>query len=413
MRMMCLLGGSASLPVVMLLVQASTTFAECPDTCRNACVRGIKNSRCGLACCKWMLEQSNISIQPAAVMTMQSAFRLMHLWKCPPHVSSTSSAVIVYALGPSGRYMARSAFEFLAADSDIGVLYYVQDSKSSPINFDGAIISYRNCTSVRPIAGNFHSTDQRKIRHYSGRYDMAKLDVHHHLIDEEKVVLIDSDSYVLPSLGRRVTDVFANFSSTAFVGGSQLYANGGGEGINSGFLLLHLHRLRNFERQYCPGKKWYECVSRYRENNGIYHDNTDQGMWNSFLIDNLEYLHALPCGFHAHIDIMRSFLIGMVNVSMSCPKYKLRNLECSELNPRNFAQTTYKEEPVVFHGAARLQPMARLCAMLFTSDAKKRQLMFSKYPCYCLSFVGAADERVWMTASDAPNPTGCQKWRPS
>ena len=129
----------------------------------------------------------------------------------------------------------------------------------------------------------------------------------------------------------------------------------------------------------------------------------------------------LPCGFHLGVELLRAYVLQherQVYTTASCGSRwrNLTNASCSSTSykPQGSSFVRHALEsggwapndvmhPRIMHGAARLQPLARLGAMLATSgDPAQRRHLLAKFPCHCWGHI------MQYTGRNAV----CKHWQP-
>ena len=222
----------------------------------------------------------------------------LYLWRCQPLIPNGYVPFLVYMLGRDGPDMGSGMFEFVA-DSDVGVVFIVVS--------DGMLPRLRGNLGARNCSLSSNSLPRATIRaetHYSRAFDMEKLLLLAHMPqEEERVVLLDADTFCTPSTARAFGHVFEHMSGSQIVAGS-LSGAFHTDDINSGVLAVDLKRMRAWERSFCPGSVWFACVYRFYNRPGrpgynaalpgphksrpTYTDLADQGLWSSLLVDHPE-----------------------------------------------------------------------------------------------------------------------------
>ena len=381
------------------------------------------------------------------------------LWCCPAlntaHSHSTLPALLLYRLGEMGPTMAKHQFEFVAHDEDVGDVYVVADATSYPPALSGPLAA-RSCAVAKELdwadigpagvagpAGN----------HYSGRWCMQKLELLRHLPDSvETAVLLDADGFLLPRGMRVLKAQLAQLGSQQFVaaprtdarverrssdGTRSLSVPKRSEGINSGLLAIHIPRMRAFEAQFCPGQPWWRCILRDQPK-GYNHVGGDQAVWNALLVDRPQVWRPLPCGTHLSIDALRAAAarfssdaavalcvplpLGAASPEASVFRGAHRSFEtCGEEQvvhaddtrfgpvPRANASLPWPLGAAVTHGAARLQPLARLVAALIAAPTvQRRREIFRAFPCWCYHYIRSDGVATFGAPRGTPKgDTGC------
>tara|TARA_B110000046_G_scaffold183383_1_gene219409 strand:- start:76 stop:1323 length:1248 start_codon:yes stop_codon:yes gene_type:complete len=353
----------------------------------------------------------------------------MRLWRCKPRAPNDHVPFLVYMLGQGGQRMGAGVFEFVG-DADVGEILLVLN-EGDPLQRLNGEVGLRTCSQSADLLTR---SSAHAASHYSASFVMEKVMLHAHLPpEEERVVLLDADSFILPGAAGAFGEVLNQMTGRQFVAAS---TNGAftSDNINTGVLAVDLKKMRAWERSYCPGRYWFECVARFWNRPGSPHYNrslpgplvarpgfvdlTDQGLWAAMLVDDLRLWRPLPCSFHLHVDLLRSYLLkkehklgvhgcgstskwsNLVNGSCSHPFYRLGKSPFVEYA---LAHGGWDPDdvmhPRVVHGAAHLHPIARLGAMVAVSrkPAQQRALL-AQFPCDCFGHIAGH------------NADRCMKW---
>lgn len=391
------------------------------------------------------------------------------LWYCPSVAQAPGAAaahglpaVLLYRLGELGPEMAKHQFEFISDDASVGDVYIVADSTSSAPRLNWGL-SARTCAMTRELewadigplgaagpAGN----------HYSGKWCMQKLELLTHLPESvTTAVLVDGDAFVLPDGMRLLRDQIAELAPSQFVaaprsdarvawrfpnGTSMLAIPRRSEGINSGLLAVHVQRMRAFASNFCRGMPWWRCILKTQPK-GYKHVGGDQAIWNALLVERPYVWRPLPCGTHLSIDALRAEVARLASanaVPLCSPRAVASSsglnftLKAEDVFSPAFRRTfdsCHPDQPVlaedqhfgpvpradlrfpwpsgvaVTHGAARLQPLARLVAALLTARTKlRRKEIFESFPCWCYHYIRSDGGSTFGAPRGTPlGDTGC------
>ena len=378
------------------------------------------------------------------------AARPLQLWRCaaPPEAAANDlPAILLYLLGELGRTPS-GTFEFVRDDGDVGEIFVVGEADAAAPQFRGAV-GRRNCAVVRPLSWEHGIPTSAGGKHYSRQWCMQKLELLTHLpADVDATVLIDADTYMLRDGSRIFRDQLRLLRADQFLaaprtdartvarvnGTSRLVIPHKSEGINSGTLALSATRMRAFAASYCPGRPWWRCVFD-AEPLGYNQVGGDQAVWNWLLADHPRVWRQLPCHTHTGIDTLRPAMLRLARAvgAAPCdarlgvteahvfPKSLTRNGDSCEahtsvvVDDARFGDVPREAVPwpggvAVTHGAARLQPLARLVAALLsaTDDAQKRA-MLAAFPCWCHGYVRQDGAPAFGAPHGAPRATGCHE----
>lgn len=370
----------------------------------------------------------------------------IQVWRCPQLQDSHSQRlpVVTYLLGQNGPRMGSGMFEFVP-EASMGTLYLVLSTPMNVQLFAAKQILYgeiglRTCERA---GARIMLPKLWLPAHYSAEFDLWKLMVHRHVPENESAaVLLDADTYLLPRSMEMLQLQLESLNVSQFIAASLNEANTK-DGINSGVLVLRFDRMRAWESSFCPDHWWFACVHRFFDNSRRIGDNADQGMWNSLLVDHSELWKPLPCGYHAHVDVLRYYAATHVLNSSAtvhrCSKarelrailMKHSKLEAvsrksivairkrkgavqhmlginRDTHPCGLAQfkpngsvfaararaegTLKPHWPLVAHGAAWIQPIARLFVRLESTPPNERERILEDFPCWCYGAVHADDE---------------------
>lgn len=381
----------------------------------------------------------------------------LRLWRCAAPSSAALEAlpaVLLYHLGPLGAAMGRGMFEFVR-DTDVGDVYVVADATAERAPPFRGGLSARGCAPVRelpwvefpkPAAGG----------HYSGRWCMQKLELLSHLpADVRTAVMLDADVYLTRDGLRILRDELRALRPAQFLAAprtdarvSRRHPNGSSwlgvphrsEGINSGVLALDVGRMRTFAAGFC-GAQWWRCIldSRPKGYNDV---GGDQAVWNALLVERPQVWKQLPCGTQLSIDTLRAAVVRIAHAARApicearpsaaggvvvLPEHTLsRYLDsktsdgCGEVEHVEADDVRFGAVPratrewpgrvAVTHGAARLQPVARLvAALLAASGDDERRLIFRAFPCWCYGYIKNDGEATFGAIAGSPKGnTGCQ-----
>jgi hypothetical protein len=363
-------------------------------------------------------------------------------------------ALLLYLLGDIGPQMARGIFEF-ARDEDVGDVYTVSEATASAPRFTGAMAE-RKCDVIRSAMRWALVPAFAAGNHYSGRWCMQKLELLTHLPHYvESAVLLDADAYVLPNgmrlLGGYIRDLKApRFAAVPRTdarvhlvlrnGTRSLRVPHRSEGINSGMLALNVTRMRAFGETFCPGRSWWSCVldTQPRGYNDV---GGDQAVWNAMLVDRPDLFTQLPCSTHLSVDALRSAAMRIAR-GVGVPLCEARPLaDGTAVKPgqvfvpqmrRNADscsddQRVYADDPrwgpvpraakpwphgvAITHGAARLQPLARLVAALLSSPSdEERRAILAAFPCWCYQYIRSDGSATFGALPGTPKgDTSCHK----
>ena len=365
----------------------------------------------------------------------------LRLWRCKPRVPNDHVPFLIYLLGSEGQGLGHRIFEFVG-DADVGEIFLVLH-EGVPLQKLRGEVGSRPCSQSAESLARSLDLRARAPGHYSGQFVMEKLMLHAHVPSEVgRVVLLDADTFVLPGFAAAIGEVLNQMHGRQFVAGS---TNGAftSDNINTGVLAVNLNKMRAWERGYCPGHYWFECVTRFWNRRGSprynrslpgpliarpgFTDLTDQGLWSAMLFDDLQLWRPLPCSFHLHVDLLRSYILrkerklgvlgcgsrstwkNLVNGSCSHQGYRLKRSPFVEyaLAHGGWAPDDVMH-PQVFHGAARLHPLARLGAMVATTrkPAQQRALL-AQFPCQCFGHINHGLCMNWNITGVAGEKAGC------
>lgn len=392
---------------------------------------------------------------PASLKTRGVA---LTLYRCaaPPAFASARPAppaVLLYLLGERGPTMGRGVFEF-AEEGDVGDVFIVGEATATPPPRLSGALHARACIEESSATHHLRWADVPLTAagsHYSGRWCMQKLELLRHLPpDITHAVLLDADTYVLPGGIRLLGEELNALTPTQFLaaprtdardawtmrnGTSVLGVPRRSEGINSGMLAVHLPRMRAFESAFCPGSPWWRCVLD-EQPKGYNHIGGDQAMWNALLVTRPEVWRPLPCGTHLSIDTMRETVRRIAQDAGVAPCTPRRHaghsvgagqilsvalrrsgddcLVAVAMNDARFgavprAARAWAHRSAVTHGAARLQPLARLVAALLSrpTDLIAHRALLDRFPCWCYGYIKSDGTPTFGAPPGTPGESGC------
>lgn len=420
-------------------------------------------------------------------------------WHCaaPTAAASRLLPLLIYAIGPSGPAMASGVFQLQTRDENIGDIYMV--ASAGGVGLRGNATGRGPGRRARPpFIGPMSERwcypalpPKKRARvfiggrpHYHQQFVLEKLALLDSLPEPlESVALLDSDVYLMPGFAPLLMEQLDAMVPPQFVAAPRaeartwLNSNGGkagtslrcsnanclaipapSEGINSGCLLLHLGRLREWNARACDGgaRPWWQCVIETAgaggsgpgrdgvDHHGYIFQGGDNGVWNTLVALQPQLFRPLPCGTHVSVNTLYGLAVRLIEREGGAPLCKANATPAvrawyHKYNGLPWGAYDTCEHPVhghdhrlgpvlrappggvkvaVVHGAARLQPLALHVGALWASPDEKvaaRRLVMRELPCWCLSFVKGDDTQPQGARPLAPRgvPTvGCIGRRP-